>query len=49
MRWSIEYPNRLVRDDVGSLESVRDLGTVEHYRDDDFFGRWLEGVQRLSG
>ena len=28
-RWSIEYRNRLIRDDVASLESVRDLGTME--------------------
>jgi len=28
-RWSIEYRNRLVRDDVATLETVRDLGTME--------------------
>jgi hypothetical protein len=28
-RWSVEYRNRLLRDDVASLESVRDLGTME--------------------
>ena len=28
-RWSVEYRNRLVRDDVATLESVRDLGAME--------------------
>jgi predicted AAA+ superfamily ATPase len=28
-RWSVEYRNRLIRDDIASLESVRDLGTME--------------------
>lgn len=28
-RWSLEYRNRLIREDVPSLESVRDLGAME--------------------
>lgn len=28
-RWSVEYRHRLVRDDIASLESVRDLGAME--------------------
>ena len=28
-RWSREYRNRLVREEVGSLERVQDLGTIE--------------------
>ena len=28
-RWSREYRNRLVRDDIDSLERVQDLGTIE--------------------
>ncbi|MEA3244523.1 MAG: ATP-binding protein [Gemmatimonadota bacterium] len=28
-RWSVEYRQRLIRDDVVSLESVRDLGAME--------------------
>jgi predicted AAA+ superfamily ATPase len=28
-RWSLKYRNRLIREDVASLETVRDLGTLE--------------------
>jgi predicted AAA+ superfamily ATPase len=28
-RWSLAYRNRLIRDEVATLESVRDLGTME--------------------
>ncbi len=28
-RWSVEYRNRLIREEVASLESVRDLGAME--------------------
>ncbi len=28
-RWSIEYRNRLIREDISSLESIKDLGSLE--------------------
>jgi predicted AAA+ superfamily ATPase len=28
-RWSVEYRNRLIREDIASLESIKDLGSLE--------------------